>query len=113
VRLLRRLHPADDALAPAVRVFDDNFDGVHSIRRATSSGAAAACYSSQLVTQDRVHALQERGAYGAATALAGGEADADVVVDCEAHPTGDKATIAVRPCPSVALLEDHDSGVFI
>lgn len=37
----------------------------------------------------------------------GGEADAYVVVDGEAHATGDEATIAVRPCPSVALLEDH------
>jgi hypothetical protein len=29
------------------------------------------------------------------------------VFDGEAHATGDEATIAVRPCPSVTLLEDH------
>jgi hypothetical protein len=69
-----------------------------------------ACNSDQLGAQGRVNALCEGGAYGAAAALAGGEADAYVVVDGEAHATGDEATIAVRPCPSVTLLEDHNSG---
>jgi hypothetical protein len=72
-----------------------------------------ACNSDQLGAQGRVNALCEGGAYGAAAALAGGEADAYVVVDGEAHATGDEATIAVRPCPSVTLLEDHNSGVFV
>jgi hypothetical protein len=44
------------------------------------------------------------------TALAG---DANIVVDGDAHATGDEATITVRPGPAIALLEDHDSGVFI
>jgi hypothetical protein len=103
---LRRLDAGDDALAPMAWVFDDDFDGGHPIGCATSGRAAAACYSGQLVAQDRVHALQEGGAHGAA-ALVRGEADAYVVVDDEAHATGDEATVAVRPCPPVTLLENH------
>jgi hypothetical protein len=34
------------------------------------------------------------------------------VADGEAHAAGDEATVAVGPCPAVALLEDHDNGVF-
>jgi hypothetical protein len=34
------------------------------------------------------------------------------VVDGEAYAAGDEATVAVGPCPPVALLEDHDNAVF-
>jgi hypothetical protein len=58
------LYASDDALRPTVRVFDDDFDGVHAIGCATSSRAAAACYSGQLVTQHRVDPFQECGTQG-------------------------------------------------
>jgi hypothetical protein len=66
-----------------------------------------ACYSDQLSAQGRVDALCESGAYGATTAFAGSEPDAYIVVDGKSHATGDEATVTVRPCPSVALFEDH------
>jgi hypothetical protein len=59
---LRRLHTTDDALTPAVRVFDDDLDGVHPIRCAPSSRATVACYSDQLGAQGRVNALYESSA---------------------------------------------------
>jgi hypothetical protein len=73
----------------------------------------ATCYSDQLGAQNRVHALCESGTQGAAATLAGSEANAHIMVDGEAHAAGDEATIAVRPGPAVALLKDHDRGVFI
>jgi hypothetical protein len=105
--LLRRPHATHDALASTVRVVDDDLDRLHPIRCAPSSCATVACHSDQLGAQGRVNALYESGAQGAATTLAGGEADAHIMVDDEAHATGDEATVAVRPCPSVTLLEDH------
>jgi hypothetical protein len=105
--LLRRQHTADDPLAPAARVIDDDLDRRHPVRCAPSSRATAACYSDKLGAQYRVDALCKSSAQGAATTLAGSEADAYIMVDGEAHATGDEATIAVRPCPSVTLLEDH------
>jgi hypothetical protein len=109
---LRRLDPAHDSLLAQVSVVYDDLDRVHPIRCATSSRATAACYSGQLGAQGRVYALGEGCAYEPATALVRAEADAYVVVDGEAHAAGDEATIAVRPCPPVTLLEDHTTEVF-
>jgi hypothetical protein len=105
--LLRRLHAADDALAPAVPVVEDDFDRLHAIGCAPSGRAAEACYSDQLGAQGRVDALCESGAYEAAAALAGREADAHIVVDDDVHPSADERSVAVGPSPGIALLEDH------
>jgi hypothetical protein len=90
-----------------MRVLDDDLDRRHPIRCAPSSRATAACYSDKLGAQGRVNALCEARAYGAAAALAGSDAGACVMVDGKTHATGDQSTIAVRPRPSVTLLEDH------
>jgi hypothetical protein len=57
--LLRWKHTADDPLAPAARVVEDELDRLDPVGCAPSGRTAAACYSGQLGAQDRVYALGE------------------------------------------------------
>jgi hypothetical protein len=109
---LWRLDPADHALRAQVPVLDDDLDRLMRSAARRAAAPRRRTTAAQLVTQDRVHALGEDCAHGAATALAGGGADAHIVVDGEAHAPGDETAITVRPCPPVALLEDHATESF-